>query len=198
MNATFFQPARAGLAVLGACALLFSACSNDSDDTMGGDATSHADAAGQADAAGTADGNTSDDMGPQADGVGGDAGTTSDEGADTGAGPTEPLEIAGEWDDNFGGMATITNTSWPPSTIVKYDNDQNFAITQSPADDEFTPNQFAKVVWTEPAGGSFFGCFVEFGQETAEAAEATEKTADDSDPENGGCGGFSWTKYTRR
>ena len=113
--------------------------------------------------------------------------------------PRDAIEVAGQWVDNFGGESEVSAMQWGSSRIHDYDNTANWAITQSPADDEYTPSQFSYIVWTDAAeDGSWWTCTVAFGLETAEAAMATENTSDASDPENGGCGDFSWTKMTSR
>jgi hypothetical protein len=128
------------------------------------------------------------------------------------ADPGEALEVEGAYDDGFGGGLVIQEGQWVveyagedgsvvrvPSTIVSFDNDANGLIVQSPPDDAFTPNQFARQAWTEPdAEGSFYYCTVVFGLETLEAAEADTTEADPSDPAQGGCGGFAWTLLTPR
>jgi hypothetical protein len=105
-----------------------------------------------------------------------------------------PLEVAGEWASNFGFDETISQTMWGTAAVIRYDNDDNFAITQQPANDMFNPSKFSKLVWTEPSAGKFFYCTVDFGLATAAEAEATTKSADASNPESAGCGGFSWTR----
>ncbi|MEQ9500810.1 MAG: hypothetical protein RIT81_28325 [Deltaproteobacteria bacterium] len=114
-------------------------------------------------------------------------------------GPT--LEIEGEYDSNFGGTETITSdlwTSYDASVVREYDNDANIAYLQLPEDAMFNPDTFAKVVWTEPDGGAFYYCWVDFGFATLDEAKTSTKTWDASDPDNTGCGGFSWTKLTAR
>jgi hypothetical protein len=108
-----------------------------------------------------------------------------------------PVEVRGTYTSNFGGMETITSTSWSGTEIVKASNANNYVVLYSDAEAPFNPNTFAKVVWTEPVGGSFHYCFVDFGRTTLMAAETTTKTADATNPDVGGCGGFSWTKLTR-
>jgi hypothetical protein len=105
-----------------------------------------------------------------------------------------PIEVAGSWASNFGFDEEISDVSWGGATVISYDNDENFAVTQQPADDMFNPSKFSKVVWTEPAEGRFYYCTVDFGLATAAEAEASTKTADASDPATGGCSGFSWTR----
>jgi hypothetical protein len=131
-------------------------------------------------------------------GEGGDAGSGGEAGTG-GAGPDpDPLELIGEYDDNFGGSFEITADAWSTSAIAAYDNAQNVVYTQFPANDMYNPNKFAKTVYTEPTGGgSFYFCMVVYSADTLAAAQASTATADDSNPETGGCGGqFPWTKAT--
>lgn len=109
----------------------------------------------------------------------------------------DDIEVVGTWDTQFDSTEVITEESWNSASIVEYDNDENVGILQSPPDDEFTPNQFSRVVWTEPEGDVFYYCTVEFGLETAEEARNSTATADDTDPANGGCNMFAWTMMTR-
>jgi len=132
-----------------------------------------------------------------------DAATGDPDGEDSE--PTD-LEIIGVYDNNFGGLETITELTWTtesdayPAQILKidsFDNAGNFAITQNPADDEYAPNTFNKVVWTDAdADGVFYTCTVDYGLDTAADAEASAEVADASNPEVEGCAGFSWTKLS--
>jgi len=111
--------------------------------------------------------------------------------------PRAIIEVAGQWADNYGGEATISAMGWAAARIHKYDNDANWAVTQTPADDEYNPSKFNYVVWTEPAeDGSWWTCTVAFGIETLEEATAVENTSDASDPGMSGCGDFAWTQMT--
>ena len=107
-----------------------------------------------------------------------------------------PLEVAGTWDDNYGGTTTISAADWGVSTIAKYNNALRYAIVQAPADDQWNPSKFSKFVWTPVESGVFFYCTIEYGKDTADDAENTTNVADATDPANGGCGGFPWTKMT--
>ncbi len=108
-----------------------------------------------------------------------------------------PLEIKGTYTSSFGGMETITSTTWNGTPIARFSNAMNYAVTQNPSDSPFGANLFNKIVWTEPAAGAFYYCFVDFGRETLVQAETSTQTADATDPETSGCGMFSWTKLTR-
>lgn len=109
------------------------------------------------------------------------------------------LEIIGEYDDNYGGEQIITADAWNGAVIAGFDNAKNAVFTQFPEDDMYNPSKFAKTVYTQPEGGSFYFCMVEFSLDTLEDAEASKEAADDSDPETTGCGGeFPWTKATAK
>jgi len=108
----------------------------------------------------------------------------------------EPIAIAGTWKNNFGGTDTISSRKWNTAAISLFDNVKHWAITQNAADDKYYPSKFTKVVWTKSSGGSLSYCMVDFGLDSVALAQATTKIADDTAPDNGGCGGFSWTKLT--
>jgi hypothetical protein len=136
-------------------------------------------------------------------GCGSDGGSET---ADAAGSPTDmragpQLEIAGTWTSSFG-VETITSSSWSSpmaaATVVEFDNEGNFAVTQNAANDQYAPGKFNKLVWTEPKDDSFYYCTIDFGHDSAEAAKGTTKSADDSDPANSGCGDFGWTELTRK
>lgn len=108
-----------------------------------------------------------------------------------------PIEVAGVWSSAFGGTEHIDGMGWTNSRLISFDNAKNTAILRSPADDPYTANQYAKVVWSEPKDGSFHFCSVTFGQETAAKAEQAADTSDANDLDGKGCGGFAWTKLTK-
>jgi hypothetical protein len=107
--------------------------------------------------------------------------------------------ITGDWNDNFGGMTTITDDLWGADKVIEVDTTNRVAIIQYAEDDMFNPNKFNRYVWTAPAqDGSFFFCTEVFGKDTLAEAKADPATSDASDPTTGGCGMFPWTKMTRR
>jgi hypothetical protein len=122
------------------------------------------------------------------------------------ASETTGIEIAGIWDGNFGSSEIIDDESWSVdfgsdpsvSLVERYSNQENVAITENPDDADFDPSKFNRIVWTEIDGGSFYYCTTDFGLDSADAAAELDTEADASDPDNSGCGGFSWTKLTRR
>lgn len=108
--------------------------------------------------------------------------------------PVEPLEVEGNWATNFAFEELVTDAAWGFADLIEYDNDANWAITQNPADSQFSPSAFNKNVWTEPdADGHFWYCTVAFGLETLDDALNDATVADDTDPATMGCGGFGWT-----
>lgn len=110
-----------------------------------------------------------------------------------------PIELVGEYTTSFAFDESITEESWGTTSIEDYDNGDNWAVTQNPADAMFGANLYLKHVWTEPAAdGSFHYCIVDFNLPTLEAAQTSTQTADASDPDNSGCGGFSWTGMTKK
>jgi hypothetical protein len=110
-----------------------------------------------------------------------------------------PLEIIGEYDDNFGGEQIITADEWNGAAIQDYDNDENVVYTQNSDEDDFNPSKFSKFVYTDVEDDSFYFCQVLFDAETLADAQESDATADDSDPGKTGCGGdFSWTQATRK
>lgn len=111
-----------------------------------------------------------------------------------------PIEVTGTYMNQFDSMETVTATTWDfgiEQSIVDWDNQANWAITQNPEDAEFNPSAFNKIVWLEPNDQDvFFYCTVDFGLETEEAARTTAKTADSGAPLEGGCGESPWTELT--
>lgn len=107
----------------------------------------------------------------------------------------EKIALIGTWDDTYGFSTTITKSTWGDATIVKFNNATRFAVTQNPADANWNPSKFNKLVWTAPQGNSFYYCTVDFGKDTAAEAENTANVADSADLDGKGCGGFPWTKY---
>lgn len=127
--------------------------------------------------------------------IGDDAGGEGDAGTDAAA---EAIEVAGTWQSNFDTEEVISAEVWAYMELVSFDNDANRAITQNAEDDEYNPSKFNRIVWTELSGDSFYYCLIAFGKDTAEDAASDPAEADDSDPDTGGCGGFPWTKLTRK
>ncbi len=105
------------------------------------------------------------------------------------------IEITGNWLSEWG-EHKIDSTVWGLDVVHAYDNEQNWAVVQLPATDEWNPSKFMKNVWAEPSDEGLYYCSVAYGIDTLEEALAAEDTSDASDPDNDGCGGFAWTKLT--
>ena len=122
-------------------------------------------------------------------------------------------------------QTNISAEHWESYTIEECDNDANWVIVRMPDDHEHNPNTHSKRVWTDlDQDGSFYYCEIAYGLETENMTRALEwpmdevcdaeehdsengekkylcfrnstSQLDDSNPGEGGCGNFSWTKYT--
>jgi hypothetical protein len=106
----------------------------------------------------------------------------------------DPLEIEGEWTDDFMGTHSITATSWTQTlgmdtfvyAIADWDNTADTLVAQDEGDDTWS-----KFQWTEASDGVFY-CQTAFGEASREEADAAP-AADATDPANGGCSTFPWT-----
>ncbi|MEZ4459046.1 MAG: hypothetical protein R3E66_04830 [bacterium] len=113
----------------------------------------------------------------------------------------DQIEVIGTWTTNFDTTEVITATTWEgiaPTSIELYDNTDNFAVLLNGPDDEFNPDKYSLVEWTEIDGDSFYYCTVDFGLDTLDDALNSAEIADPTDLDGEGCGGFSWTKMTRQ
>lgn len=207
--------------ILALVAMTAFACGSDDDAPIGdvsaaGEAGEHSGSAGKGNGggAGTANGNGGAAQAEAGAGgatelpIGGNGGAPAEAGAGgaelaggagTGGAPSaEPLEIIGNWIDDFDSLQVIDNTSWNSATILEYDNDANVVYAQNSPDDEYNPSKFTKTVYTEPANDSFYFCLIVYNAATLADAKADTTVADDTDPESSGCGGFAWSKATRQ
>jgi hypothetical protein len=111
-----------------------------------------------------------------------------------GGGEGAPFELAGEYVDNFDSDQSISSRMWNDMGIAAYDNEANVVYTQAPCDDQWSPSKFFKIVYTEPSGGSFYFCMIDYSLDTLAEAMASTKVADASNPDQSGCGSFPWSK----
>jgi hypothetical protein len=132
-----------------------------------------------------------DDDSGAGDGGGNDAGGK----ADAGGGGGNHIEIAGDWDNNYGMEEVITDKMWASFKMISFDNDKNIAITQNADDGSDFANKFNKTVWIEPTDDGFAYCQFAFGKDSAADAEKEKDTTDPDDLDKG-CGGFGWTMMT--
>jgi len=129
-----------------------------------------------------------------------DAGATDPEpDPDAGVDPQGDLEIAGDWQDEWGGAHRIDNGSWvlgwtPDAAsfaIAHYDNDAMVVIAENGADNAFSAGLWSRFDWAWDDGGALRYCqSVYDGATETDAFEATPADASDFDT---GCGGFSWS-----
>jgi len=126
----------------------------------------------------------------------GDASTGDGGGSDAGGnGGGDKIEIAGDWDNNYGMEEVINDKMWAAFKMISFDNASNIAITQNGDDGSDYANQFNKTVWIEPTKDGFAYCQFAFGQKTAADAQKKADDTDHSDLKKG-CAGFGWTMMT--
>lgn len=106
-----------------------------------------------------------------------------------------PLDIIGEYEDNWGGFQVITEDSWTAGDlsfeISQYNNELHTVIAQNSANNQYNPELWSKFQWTNDFHGNLFYCQVAFEAATEDDAIAIEP----ADPQNleSGCGNFGWT-----
>lgn len=133
------------------------------------------------------------------DGAGGAVGGAGGEGGGPAAmceapeAPTETIEIAGTYTDNFGGPHEITAGSWNSTNLSLVNNEENYALGQSDETADYGTCLWNKFVWHEE-GGKLYYCQIAYGQESECAAEAVDDP-DTSDLKKG-CNGFDWSVLT--
>jgi len=146
-------------------------------------------------------------------GCGNDSGSTGDpsgspdilidkDSVDTDTGqelPAAPIEIAGNWVDDFGGTHEITDDTWTMGEamsgvfhISRFENEANWLVAHNDANNDFSPSLWSRFDWTWFNEVLYF-CQSSFDSESEEQAMAVG-AADPMDPTTGGCGGFAWSK----
>ena len=112
---------------------------------------------------------------------------------------SDSIAVAGAWENQFETVEVIDDEKWDFMTLLDFDNEERWAITQNADDDEWNPSAFNRVVWTPIENDVFYYCTAVFAAETE--TEAREEEGD-ADPENleSGCGenGFAWNQMTRQ
>ena len=58
-----------------------------------------------------------------------------------------PLEIGGTWDSLWESNFVLSKEIWGPATVVTYDNELNWAVTQNAADDEYNQRKYWDAGW---------------------------------------------------
>lgn len=128
------------------------------------------------------------------------AGTDTDEDtntADSGDTNTD-IEIAGSWVDGYGSDHVVSNTEWSSyggSSVVhlsQYDNDNNFAVGQNDAANDYNPGLYSRYDWFEDSSGQLWYCTTAYDAATEEDAASTPAPST-TDPATSGCGSFPWS-----
>lgn len=122
------------------------------------------------------------------------------------------FDLTGTWTENVGWNSSVTTHTfsfdfWKQSntksaylnkTIISIDNVSDYFIYRENDQDQFNPGKYGKVYWIESSSGMAYYCMIAYGKNSAEeAVNADISSLNASDPENGGCGGFSWSKIQR-
>ncbi len=168
---------------------------DDSGSSDGADGADGADG-GEADADTDADADADADADSDADA---DADTDADADADADADTDvdADIELAGYWNDSWGGSHVIDNESWDQGYalfhIATYDNDANYAIAQNDERNDYNPSLWSRFDWYIEGGGRVWYCQTAFDAADLESAESTP-AADPTSLAVSGCGGFPWTE----
>jgi hypothetical protein len=111
----------------------------------------------------------------------------------------DPLELAGDYVDEWGTPHDITSELWEQPgfstwAISRYSNLDRFVIARNAADAPFAAGRWSRFDWVE-AGGELYYCQTAYDAATEYVARTTA-AADPTDPAVGGCGafGFAWTR----
>ena len=112
-------------------------------------------------------------------------------------GEDDEIAVAGAWENQFGTTEVIDEEMWDFMYLVDYDNDERWAVTQNPDDDEHNPSAYNRLEWLPIEDDVFYYCIVAFGLATEQDAHEIEEGADSDDLDEG-CGGFEWTEMTRQ
>jgi hypothetical protein len=144
----------------------------------------------------------SSNAGSSAGGTSSDAGDAGacvyDEAAAMGcADDGDAIDIAGEYDDGFGGTVSIEDCAIYGSPVSSVDNDEQYFVLQNSCDDMFNPGKWSRYEWTWVTGDAgepeLYLCTSVYDADSEAEAIAADR-ADDSDPANDGCSGFPWSK----
>ncbi|MFT7520567.1 MAG: hypothetical protein ACI9MC_002716 [Kiritimatiellia bacterium] len=114
---------------------------------------------------------------------------------------TEPLDIRGDWTDNWGGDHSINEATWsmgPSGTfqVVDFDNELGMLIAHNDADNEWNPSLWSRMDYIDHEGTWYF-CQITFDAQSEQAARDTA-TPNADDPANTGCNGFAWSSIAPR
>jgi len=115
----------------------------------------------------------------------------------------EEIEIAGSYDDSYGGEVVITTSGIESIGIdigsigiyhfSSVDNEGNFAIARNDEANTYNPCMWSRFDWTTD-GGDLYYCQSAF--DAADEQTAAKVPAGDAEDLETGCGGFAWSKLT--
>lgn len=108
----------------------------------------------------------------------------------------EEIEIAGSYDDSYGGEVVITTTGIESIGVYQFslvDNEGNFAIARNDEANTYNPCMWSRFDWTTD-GGDLYYCQSAF--DAADEQTAANVPAGDAENLETGCGGFEWSKLT--
>ncbi len=114
-----------------------------------------------------------------------------------GAGGAEALSITGEYEDDWGGIHTITDAQWTQYgvfEITQFSNDGGWIVARATATDAFNPCLWSRFDFVEFQGELYF-CQGTYDAES-EADALSAPPADATDPTTTGCGSYSWSRLT--
>ncbi len=106
----------------------------------------------------------------------------------------EQLDLTGDFVDGWGLPHNINAFVWLMDTsvfnITGYSNEEDWAIAQNDANNEYNPDLWSKFEWFVDGDGAWHYC--QSAYDAASKADAMMASADNSDLETG-CGGFAWS-----
>jgi hypothetical protein len=119
------------------------------------------------------------------------------------------IELAGAYDDNFGGSHEISFALWDAGGanfhLLAFSNDDQWAVAQNDCDNTYNPGLFSRFDWTTSdlgaagaagAGSALYYCQTGFAEESEGAA--TDLSPADADDLTTGCSGFAWSELAPR
>ena len=138
------------------------------------------------------DADLSDDADPATSGCNGGAWTLLE--------PAE-VEIAGFFNDNWGGTHTIESDTWEQGSgtwhVSRFSNFDGVVIAQNDETNTYSPGLWSRFDWIPDGSGGYYYCQVVFDA-ASEWEARTAPAPDASNPEVDGCGSFnfSWSRLT--
>ena len=117
---------------------------------------------------------------------------------------SQPLEIIGNYVDNFAGTYAITADSWLnfgcKKSIIASSNETRTLVYQEAYNAAcYNQGKFGKIYWIAPqAIGNFYHCESVYNKNTFDEANNDASPPSTANPGSTGCGGFSWSYMTKQ